>query len=425
MHKYGRATSRDALRRYDDSDLEFGCGGRRKRPQHYRFNVRRRNEGRVRLVGVEPRFCGYGHAVGRLCQGHGHRGREAAFDRQHGSEDHERGDFRRVCPLSVGISSDGSTVAFASNATNLGASTNCQTFPGPFGSSTFCDGHVYVKDLATGVVTVADSSDSSIYANRSVGAGSISLSADGNLVAFASDATNLDPQGSDSASHVYVKNMASGDIVLASTDSAGALMFASAPRLSADGTTLVFYDGSSAHVKNLTTGALHSFPSTYGTYSSLSGDGSKVAFQTAESLIAADGDAFYDVYVADVAAGSLELAARTAAGVKGNSNSTGGQLDFDGDRVAFSSDALNLDPLVSAPCCTHTYLKELGGTIDADRDNDGVPDTADADGGAGTSPAGQNSAPTTREMAMSRRVRCFLARSRLSPMPTGPGRTRA
>jgi hypothetical protein len=281
------------------------------------------------------------------------------------------------------LSADGSTVAFVSNAQNLGATTTCVFIPGsPFGPpQTICpEWHVYVKDLATGAVTVADTSDSGVLANGNPSF-RLSLSADGSRVAFASNASNLAPEGGVGGPYVYVKDVGTGDIVLGSTDSAGVVITANEASLSADGTKLAFAQSpeSSVHVKDLSTGTTLSSPSTYGASGvSLSGDGSKVAFATANSLDPADGDSFNDVYVADLAQSTLELATRTSGGVKADNDSGLGLLDYDGDRVVFMSAAQNLG-VVSVPCCAqHVYLKELGSSPDVN--GDGIADTLQPSG---------------------------------------------
>lgn len=67
------------------------------------------------------------------------------------------------------------------------------------------DADVYVKDLATGAITLAASSDSGVLANGDNS--DPSLSADGATVAFDTVATNLDPADPDPLDDVYVKTL--------------------------------------------------------------------------------------------------------------------------------------------------------------------------------------------------------------------------
>ncbi len=129
------------------------------------------------------------------------------------------------------LSADGTRVALNSLATNLD----------PADSDSL--GDVYVKDLTTGDVTLVSTSDTGVKGNS--GSSGASLSGEGTRVAFLSDATNLDPADSDSLGDVYVKDLTTGDITLASTSDAGVKANDSSidPFLSADGTKVAFYTG--------------------------------------------------------------------------------------------------------------------------------------------------------------------------------------
>jgi|tagenome__1003787_1003787.scaffolds.fasta_scaffold20969016_2 uncharacterized repeat protein (TIGR01451 family) len=248
------------------------------------------------------------------------------------------------------ISDDGTAVAFASMSTNLAAGD----------SDTTAD--IYVKDLGSGDLLLASTSDADVKANDDCH--DPNLSANGAKVAFWSSATNLDPADTDAAPDVYVKNLVTGDITLASTDDGGAKAAGSLfPTLSADGNLVSFSTDSQLdsadsdslsdiYVKNLTTGdtTLVSITGT-GTKSNgdsfngnLSGDGTRVAFQsTATNLDAADADTAFDIYVKDLTSGDLVLASTKASGTKGNDVSQLPTLNGDGTRVAFRSTSTNLD----------------------------------------------------------------------------------
>ena len=81
--------------------------------------------------------------------------------------------------------------------------------------------------------------------------------------------------------------------------------------------------------------------------SSLSGDGNEVAFSSeATNLDPADLDSTFDVYVRDVAGNDTELISRASglAGAKANKIAQSATISADGDQVAFTSPAHNLDP---------------------------------------------------------------------------------
>ena len=107
------------------------------------------------------------------------------------------------------ISGDGSTVAFASNATNLdGKDKDAIT-------------DIYVKDLESGNVTLASVPDDGTNA---FGGNALApqLSDDGDLVAFAMGGS-IDPADTNFLSDVYLKNVTTGDVRLVSTNDTGAV----------------------------------------------------------------------------------------------------------------------------------------------------------------------------------------------------------
>jgi len=249
----------------------------------------------------------------------------------------------------VSTSADGRYVAFASMATNL--ETGDQ--------DTVVD--VFVKDLATGEVRLAsqtaDGTKGNAISDRP------SISADGRWVAFVSAADNLSPDDPDGYPDVFVKDLQTGELVLASraTDGTKADSGVSSVALSSDGSTVAFAskatnlsaDGSShVYVKRLDTGALTLVDG--GTIArpdeqigasapSLSADGQVVAFVTdAAQLDPVDTDQRADVYVRDLGTGEIRLASVNAAGVKGNSPSSGPSLSADGTKVAFETGSTNL-----------------------------------------------------------------------------------
>src|SRR5437773_2464689 len=88
---------------------------------------------------------------------------------------------------------------------------------------------------ATGDLALASTSEGGVKGN---GASYLaSLSADGTRVAFFSQATDLDPADADTEWDVYVKNLSTGELTLASTSDGGVKGNGSsfAPSLSADG----------------------------------------------------------------------------------------------------------------------------------------------------------------------------------------------
>lgn len=272
----------------------------------------------------------------------------------------------------VSVSADGATVAFRSFATNLH----------PDDTDAFSD--VYVKDLVTGAIILASTSDTGVKGNAD-SSGPVP-SGDGRTVAFLSAATNLDPADTDGIVDLYVKDLVSGDIALASSSETGVKGNGGTfePALSADGATLAFLSSATnlhpddadpvpdAYVKDLVSGDLTlASTSDSGVKSNslshdlaLSADASAVAFSSlADNLDPADNAGTdSDVYVKILSSGDLALASTNDAGAKGiygGSGSTAPSLSADGTRVAFQSGAINFDPRATTASFTDVYVKDL------------------------------------------------------------------
>jgi len=83
--------------------------------------------------------------------------------------------------------------------------------------------NVFVKDLRTGQVTLASADADGTEGNDSFGGSSFaaSLSADGHAVAFTSSASNLVPDDTNGSSDVFAKDLSTGQVTLASADAGG------------------------------------------------------------------------------------------------------------------------------------------------------------------------------------------------------------
>ena len=268
----------------------------------------------------------------------------------------------------LSASADGRYVAFASMATNLHPEDTDQTVD------------VFVKDLQTGTVHLAsqnaDGRKGNALSTRP------SISADGQRVAFISAAGNLDPDDTDGYADVYVKDLRSGTLAVASrtADGTKASGGVSSAVLSADGSTVAFSSAATnlspdatdgkwhVYVKRLDTGELT--PADGGVIASpdeqsgastvaLSADGGVVAFVTdAAGLDPADTDRRADVYVRSLASGQVRLASVNADGVKAGLPSTGASLSADGSSVAFQTSSGNLVP-EDADDNADVYVKDL------------------------------------------------------------------
>ena len=264
------------------------------------------------------------------------------------------------------ISGDGTLVAFTSTATNLD----------PADTDTVQD--IYVKDLLTGDVSVVSTAGSGDKSNGASWEPHIAV--DGTKVTFYSSATNLDPLDSDTLLDVYVKDLASGDLVLASTSATGVKGngTSSGPMLSGDGTMVVFTSGATnldpadtdsdadVYVRNLLTGdlILASTSDTgeksndFSTATSIAADGTGVSFfSNATNLDPVDTDALADIYVKNLDTGDLMLASTSSSGEKGNTDTFDSVLSANGDQLVFDAYATNLHP--EANGYLQVYVKDL------------------------------------------------------------------
>lgn len=247
------------------------------------------------------------------------------------------------------VSADGRYVAFESYASNLVAGDTNGTWD------------VFVKDMTTGLVrrvsTTAD--DAQVPANSY----SAAISPNGRYVAFESDAANLVPGDGNGRIDVYVKDLSTGAVVLASASASGAAgdEGSFAPSVSStgrvafesDSTNLVTGDTNAVRdifFKDVTTGAIScasvSAAGAQGAKSShhpsISADGRYVAFDSdTVDLVTGDANSTVDVFVKDTSTGAVKRASADSAGA----DSAGGfspSLSADGRWVAFQSVAATL-----------------------------------------------------------------------------------
>ena len=178
------------------------------------------------------------------------------------------------------------------------------------GADSGTDADIYVHDVASGANILASrASGAGPKANGNLG--DFEISADGRRVAFVSSATNL---GVASGRHVYVRDIVSGDTIIADRTTAGAT------------TTDPVSDDAIG----------------------ISGDGSRVAFASDAKLDPAlDTDTNNDIYVRDLAASTTTLASRQSdadGGAKATNGSGGAGISQNGRFVMFQGPSQNLVP---------------------------------------------------------------------------------
>ncbi len=270
------------------------------------------------------------------------------------------------CPS---ISSTGRFVVFSSRATNLvpgGTNSSYQVFRRD--RDTDADG-IFDEPGAVSTILVSVNGAGTQGNSHSVARGPQSISADGNLVAFGSVATNLfagaDVNGA--ASDCFIRNVAAGTTTPVSLSTGGVQgnLLSEYPAISADGAFVAFR----SEATNLVPGDTNGMPDVFvrsiaaGTTvrANVASDGSaangfnwnhaisiggglKVAFASdATNLVPGDTNGASDVFVRDLAAGTTTRVSVSTAGAQAvGSNGPWCHLSADGTAVAFYSYAANL-----------------------------------------------------------------------------------
>jgi Tol biopolymer transport system component len=264
------------------------------------------------------------------------------------------------------ISRDGRYVAFESDATNLVAGGGGGLLGGVGGGDTNNATDVFVYEMASGTVTrVSVASDGS---QGSRGSSGPSISADGQKIAFHSDASNLVAGDTNGVTDVYLHDLGSHQTtrVSVAANGTGADKSSRSPSISADGRFVAFdtratnlgpADGDGLwdiYVKDLQTGAVEQASVnssgkggknvTEGSRdSSISGDGRFVAFWSdATDLVAGDTNNVADIFVHDRQTGVTTRASVSTAGAQGDGDSFSAAMSVDGRYVAFDSKATTL-----------------------------------------------------------------------------------
>ncbi|MEZ5963013.1 MAG: hypothetical protein R3F56_04115 [Planctomycetota bacterium] len=281
---------------------------------------------------------------------------------------------------SPSITADGRYVVFTTAANNMGA-------PDTNGMN-----DVFLRDTARQTTVRVSTSRTSAAANGASSNTFRSVSADGNLVVFESNAPDLVANDTNNVSDVFVRDVAAGTTVRVSVDS----------------------NGNQANSG-----------SSYGT---ISGDGRFVTFQSAASnLVQGDLNAVSDVFVHDLQTGQTSLVSVGASGAHGNATSSFGVISPDGRYVSFLSDSTNL-VANDTNGVADVFLRDLQGRTlrvseDASgRDADAASFLSDV-AGSGSTIAFQSTASNLVRGDFNGREDIFVARPgwRIQRLPNGSG----
>ncbi len=257
------------------------------------------------------------------------------------------------------ISADGNHVAFDSVADDLD----------PESDDAIRD--VFFRDLQANATTLVSRATGPTGAVGDGFSGGPSISADGSRVAFHSDADTLDPDSDDSVSDILVRDLQANTTTLVSraAGAAGTVGHANSfdPSISATGRYVALYSDADldpdsgdavgdVFVRDLQTNAITLASRASGAAGavgnglsglpSISADGRRVAFEsTAGNLVPALNPSMIDVFVRDLRSRTTTLASRASGsrGAAGDATSNQPSISGDGRRVGFSSGADNLD----------------------------------------------------------------------------------
>jgi len=222
---------------------------------------------------------------------------------------------------------------------------------------------VFVRDRLSGVTTRVSTDVNGQQGNGHTQ--SASISSDGSFVAFDSIAGNLLPNDTNGKWDVFVKNLVTGAVELASANSFNNFVNGDSftPAISGDARWVAFMSDSSQLVQGDTNGVRDIFVrdrlngatervsvSTLGLaandvseYPAISANGIQVLFQSfATNLVASDTNGFSDVFLRDRALGTTRRLSVSSAGVQANAQSYPGSITPRGRYVAFWSAANNL-----------------------------------------------------------------------------------
>jgi len=250
------------------------------------------------------------------------------------------------------LSADGNVVGFESTADNLVAGDTNGTWD------------IFVHDRTSGATKLVSVDSTGLQGDAPSFA--VSLSQDGQLVAFTSVADNLVPGDKNSVGDVFVRDRATGVTERVSVDSAGAeakgwsgdlgmaitpdgqfvVFDSSAKNLVAAGTHVVdifVHDRSTGATELVSVDSSGIEADGDCSWPAISADGSIVAFlSAADNLVTGDTNGIVDLFVHDRTTGLTERVNVDSAGTEANDAANSPSLSADGRTVAFDSAADNL-----------------------------------------------------------------------------------
>lgn len=255
------------------------------------------------------------------------------------------GDADSVAPS---VSGDGTRVAYLSKAANL--------VPGITGGTQ----QAFLWSSETGESVALSVSDAAPHGAGNAPVSSVTLSRDGSVAAFASDASNLTPESTRDRVQIFARDILEESTTMVSVDSSGdgASSGASSPAISTDGTSIAFISQSTlgpvsarslpqAYVWDRTTSLTSlvsiNLDSTSGgdgavRQLSISGDGRRIAFTSTATDVAPPSGTGLRLLLRDLPTGVTKVLVHNASPIKDPA------LSEDGHYLAFRSSSTTITP---------------------------------------------------------------------------------
>jgi Tol biopolymer transport system component len=270
------------------------------------------------------------------------------------------------------VSGSGWNVAFTSTASNLG---------GRGGES-----NVYLRLSRKGETVLLSRASGRNGAKGNGDSFSPSLSSDGEMIVFASTATNLAPGARPGTVNIYMRDLRTDTTTLISRvgrSGPGADGDSSRPQISSSGNAVVF-ESSATNLSPLADGEPQIYERRTGgptflvsvsehgaladrasTDPSVDGDGGRVAFASTATNLSEIANPVENIYVREIGTGQVFLASRSGGGSKAiaNGDSANPDIPRDGRFVCFESVATNLgnpyDGWGVDPRVSNVYVHDL------------------------------------------------------------------
>ncbi|MEW2326121.1 S8 family serine peptidase [Streptomyces griseoincarnatus] len=289
-------------------------------------------------LSADGRYVGYSSGATTLVPGDTNRETDAFV------HDRTTGVTERVSVASDGTQADG-----LSSAPSLSADGRWAVFNSEAGNLVAGDTNgttdVFLRDRELGTTVRVSAAPDGAAGNGP--SREQTISADGRWIAFQSTADNLVPGDTDGAADVFLYDRQTGTTRLVDGPDGPH----TAPKISGDGSVVVFDSDWRLYVHDLRTGknervdvAGDGTPADEWAYApSLSADGTKVAFYSyAADLAPGDTNGMADVFVRDREAGTTVRVSDGPEGAGGDGASALPALSGDGRYVAFESTSANL-----------------------------------------------------------------------------------